>query len=279
MGTPVVNMAMLKLMLPVALLLAINLHSAEGQCQLPSEIATNGVAASGVFSTLSDVSQACTTACLRCGQAAAADMADTFTTGLDTAAEMTALANSICPAIAYSFVVHPTAQNTQLPSMGVAQATAAVATVPGMLVRADTGGTSTEAFEIVSHGFFTVNTVTQTAAGIATLTTGVQVCPCLTTTTGGTGSGANTCPICTCSYLGIPTMTPTQAPTSFPTQHVEIEETSSYSFSDDALSAGDIAGIVIGAVGGSFLFLLIGVLVGGMVGGKSAAPAAPAGQL
>jgi hypothetical protein len=36
---------------------------------------------------------------------------------------------------------------------------------------------------------------------------------------------------------------------------------------------------VIGAVGGSFLFLLVGVLVGGMVGGKSTAAAAPAGQL
>merc|ERR1719506_732897 len=271
---------MLKLTMPVALLLAINLHSTAGQCQLPAEYATNGVAASGIFTTLSDVSQACTTACLRCGQAVGADMTDTFTTALDTAAEMNALAQSICPAIAYSFIVHPAGQTANLPSIGVAQAAAATtpATIPGMLVRADTG--ATEVFEVVSHGFFSSNTVTQTAAGLANLATGAQVCPCLTTATGGTGAGANTCPICTCSFIGVPTMTPTQAPTSFPTQHLDTEEEgSSYSFSDDALSAGDIAGIVIGAVGGSFLLLLIGVLVGGMVGGKASAAAAPAGQL
>lgn len=74
---------------------------------------------------------------------------------------------------------------------------------------------------------------------------------------------------------------PNTTPTSFPTQHDDSAdaESTSYNFTDDALSAGDIAGIVIGAVGGSFLLLLVGVLVGGMVGGKSAAPAAPAGQL
>jgi len=251
-----------KLTISAVLLLASSLHSADAvACQLPSFYATNGVTASGQYTTMADSNtQACTTVCQQCGQTVGAATATTFTNGLDTVAEMNVLANSICPTITYVFTVSTTSAP---PFLG--------------------GGVGGAGSGIISSASTTLGAITSTGqtsdplqasnpAALGTANTHL-ICPCLVAT-------ANVCAICGCTDLGVPSAAPTSAPTTAPTIATNSPTDSwSIDLTDDALSAGDIAGIVIGAVGGSFLFLLIGVLVGGMVGGKSTTAAAPAGQL
>jgi len=267
MGATRSNMPSMKMSVSVAILLAISLHTTDGQCQLPTALTVDGVAASGLYTTLSDVSQDCTEACLVCEQAVGANTA-AAPTGLDTAAEMTALANSICPTIGYSFTVQGDGDPATIGIAGLA-AGADPATVEGLAAAA-----TTVTGAITSTGRFTFNGAS-VAGGANNLVSGGQVCQCLTTNT-------NTCQVCGCAFLGLPTAAPTSAPTTAPTVHTASPTDSSYWSvpKDDSLSAGDIAGIVIGAVGGSALFLLLGVLIGSMVGGKSGgSAAAPAGQL
>jgi len=247
-----------KLTISAVLLLASSLHSADAiVCQLPSAYATNGVTASGQYTTLSEntVGSLCANACQACGQTVGANTATTFANGLDTAAEMTTLANSICPTITYAFTV---AGTSTVPVIGVGTGIVSSAvTTTGAITSTGLAASPTLASDVT------------TAATVNTL----LVCPCLVAT-------SNYCPICGCTDLGVPSAAPTSAPTTAPTISTNSPTDSwSIDLTDDALSAGDIAGIVIGAVGGSFLFLLIGVLVGGMVGGKSTTAAAPAGQL
>jgi len=252
-----------KLTISAVLLLASSLHSADAiVCQLPSAYATNGVTASGQYTTLSEntVGSLCANACQACGQTVGAATADTFANGLDTVAEMTTLANSICPTITYVFTVATTGT---VPIIGIGDGAAG----SGILSSA-----STTTGAITSTGLAASPTLASIPTTAATVNT-LLVCPCLVAT-------SNYCPICGCTDLGVPSAAPTSAPTTAPTIATNSPTDAwSIDLSDDALSAGDIAGIVIGAVGGAFLLLLIGVLIGGMVGGKSATPAAPAGQL
>merc|ERR1712216_1065605 len=248
---------LLKLTISAVLLLASSLHSADAVvCQLPAAYATNGVTASGQYTTLASANaQTCATVCQQCGQTIGAPTATTFANGLDTVAEMTSLANSICPTITYAFTV---AADGALPFLGIGTGIASSA--------------STAVGAITSTGQAASPSIASdpTTVGSANI---LNVCPCLVATT-------NNCPICGCTDLGVPSAAPTSAPTTAPTMATNAPTDSwSIDLTDDALSAGDIAGIVIGAVGGSFLFLLVGVLVGGMVGGKSTTAAAPAGQL
>merc|ERR1712054_304409 len=261
MGAPTANMLAAKLTFSLAILFAISLPSTNGQCQLPSTHAVDGVAASGLYTTLSQILQTCTQACLVCGQTVGAATAAN-PTSFDTQAEMQALGATICPTVSYATTAATDGNPMQI---GITTVVAG----GGSLIRDATTSlmTSTGTHQ---GAFVTV------PAGVATLTGAGQVCQCLTT-------NSNTCQVCGCAFLGLPTSAPTSSPTTAPTVNTASPTDSSYwnvNLSDDSLSAGDIAGIVIGAVGGSFLFLLIGVLVGGMVGGKSAgAAAAPAGQL
>merc|ERR1712054_109080 len=251
MGAPTANMLAAKLTFSLAILFAISLPSTNGQCQLPSTHAVDGVAASELYTTLSQILQTCTQACLVCGQTVGAATAAN-PTSFDTQAEMQALGATICPTVSYATTAATDGNPMQI---GI---TTVVAAGGSSLIRDATTSlmTSTGTHQ---GAFVTV------PAGVATLTGAGQVCQCLTT-------NSNTCQVCGCAFLGLPTSAPTSSPTTAPTVNTASP--------DDSLSAGDIAGIVIGAVGGSFLFLLIGVLVGGMVGGKSAgAAAAPAGQL
>merc|ERR1712100_27758 len=267
MGATRSNMPSMKVMVSVAILLAISLHTTDGQCQLPAALAVDGVAGSGLYTTLSDVSQTCTEACLVCEQAVGANTA-AAPTGLATAAAMTSLANSICPTIGYTFTINGDGNPATIGIAGLA-AGADPATVAGLRAAA-----TTVTGAITSSGRFTAN-VASVAAGVNTLVSAGQVCQCLTT-------NANTCQVCGCAFLGLPTAAPTSSPTTAPTVHTVSPTEGSYWNvpADDSLSAGDIAGIVIGAVGGAFLFLLVGTLIGGMVGGKSGGTAAaPAGQL
>lgn len=235
------------------LVAVITLHSANADtCQLPYTSATNGVAATGLFSVLTEpiVANTCAVSCGICGQIVGALPTGTFANGLDTAAEMVALGNAICPQLTYTMTV---ATGDSLPLFGVPAlaATSIVLTSTGVSTKGD-----------VAYALTAPTTTTQV------------VCPCVANAAG------NLCSVCGCTDLGVPTAAPTTAPTTAPTVATNSPTDSvNYDFTSDDLSAGDIAGIVIGAVGGSFLFLLIGVLVGGMVGGKSSAPAAPAGQL
>merc|ERR1712086_338309 len=235
---------------------AINLHSTDAEpCQLPYTLATGTAnTATSAYTTMSTVQQNCAAACFACGQAVGADAADTAGSLLGTA--MSTLGTAICPSLTFA---PPTAD-----------AGADPASFTGTTVIL--AGTTTATIASLVAPAVTQAFVDVTSAGAAA--SPVQlICPCLT-------ASANTCAVCGCEDFGLPTTAPSMAPTSFPTQHTDDSSTTGdINLSDDSLSSGAIAGIVIGAVGGSFLFLLIGVLVGGMVGGKSTAAAAPAGQL
>jgi len=255
------------LMLALALVLAINLHGTNAQCQLPAanQVVADSTTAttttdSGTYTVLADVGMICARACDLCGQDVAA-VSGATPTGFRTAATVIALGQAICPVISYAAADAVAATN--FPALG------AGATLTGNTLSLSTYNAAN--VPILSTG---QNVLNQATVILTTANADMQaVCPCLVART-------NHCNTCTCASQGIPTAAPTGAPTTAPTINTASPTDSSYwTSSDDSLSSGDIAGIVIGAVGGSFLFLLIGVLVGGMVGGKSTAPAAPAGQL
>merc|ERR1712100_676715 len=224
MGATRSNMPSMKVMVSVAILLAISLHTTDGQCQLPAALAVDGVAGSGLYTTLSDVSQTCTEACLVCEQAVGANTA-AAPTGLATAAAMTSLANSICPTIGYTFTINANGNPATIGIAGLA-AGADPATVAGLRAAA-----TTVEGAITSTGRFTAN-VASVAAGVATLVSAGQVCQCLTT-------NSNTCQVCGCAFLGLPTSAPTSSPTTAPTVNTASPTDSSYwnvNLSDDSLS-------------------------------------------
>jgi len=255
------NMGAVKVVsVTVLVAIVINLHSTDGlACQLPQTFTTGAAStATSQYSTMSALNQNCASACFACGQVLGADTQPTSGSLTGTVMQTT-LGPAICPSLTYAA---PAAND----GTTAGSITAAFLSSTYTLNTANTAISIGSRQQQVTTVTFVDPTVAQVDATAALL-----ICPCLYAT-------ANTCPICGCDDLGLPTAAPTNSPTTAPTFATD-SPTNSINISDDSLSSGDIAGIVIGAVAGSFLFLLIGVLVGGMVGGKSAAPAAPAGQL
>merc|ERR1719198_2653042 len=232
-------MPSMKVMVSVAILLAISLHTTDGQaCQIPSEV----VISSSVANTVYNVLGAANTNC-------------------GTQATVNTVANAICPTITYSNLVAADAANN-LAGLGIG-VPAAVQTftangAAGGLGIAILGAnanlrTDREATVgmLVSNGRRTTG-----AADIAVnpgASTGIGfICPCLMA-----AATVNTCAICGCNNLGVPSAAPTAA-TGAPTSG----SSALFSSSDDSLSGGAIAGIVIGSIVGAALVIGAGVMIG-----------------
>merc|ERR1719506_3699673 len=126
-------MAMLKLMLPVALLLAINLHSTDGQaCSLLTPVASDAVLAP--YAMMGAPGTLCSVACPACGMTAIAAGTDdaSVTGGRFTNAVMQSLGVNMCPTITYTFAAR-TAAASNIAAFGIGEPDT-VNTAPGMMV-------------------------------------------------------------------------------------------------------------------------------------------------
>jgi len=269
------NMAVIKLV-PVTLLLAIafNLHHADAACRFDVPTNTAQQTMGSMWSVMSGTITAagaatvetCTAACQACGAATVGT--DTGANGMgpapayDTIAEMTAFAQSVCPTITYTVtqgVLAAAACPIGDPRLGAPASTLTQASAQ----EAGADGNSLQAINVAAIASCEGAALAVTAWADLAPAAAIfgQMCPCTTTTAMNAVSAA--CPVCGCAALGIPTAAPTAAPTLAPTsQSPTTTESWSYSSTDNELSGGAIAGIVIGSVVGAALIIGAGVMIG-----------------
>jgi len=248
------------------LILVCNLHSIDAAtCRIPDpgRIPALGGTGGDVYSLLSAANQACTAACTTCGQAActAARAANAVagiistTAGVNGCPTMRQLGFEICPTITFNNDADSPAADGESFFQSVTGMTFATHQTTGIDFAA--AYQSTPQFSNVA------NTPERLLVGQAGLLTyananSLTVCPCI-------GPVTTTCPICGCNDFGMPTSAPTGIPTMAPTaasSTTDLGQTFSASRSDDSLSGGAIAGIVIGSVVGAALVIGAGVMIG-----------------
>jgi len=270
MGATTSNMSSMKMTVLVAILLAISLRTTDGQaCQIPSEVVISASIANTVYNTLGAAGSDCQTACQACGQTVAGGV-DSGQTNFATQAQVDVVANAICPAITYSNLVAVDAANN-LAGLGIG----VPATVQTFTANGVVGGlgiatlTTTANFrtdreatvgQLVSNGRRSMGAGNDLAANPGGATGIGYICPCLMA-----AASVNSCAICGCVNIGVPTAAPTAIPTTVPTAATGAPTSGSnalFSSSDDSLSGGAIAGIVIGSIVGAALVIGAGVMIG-----------------
>lgn len=270
-------MAVIKLV-SVTLLLAIafNLHHADAACRLAVPTNTAQVSMADMWSVMSGTISAagaatvetCTAACTACG--AAGIGSDSGANGVgpapayDTIAEMQAFAQTICPTITYTVTQSATDAANNVCTAGdprIGAPTATLTQASAQEFGAD--GNNLQALNSAAVSSCEGQAAAATAWADLAAAAAIfgQICPC------DVGSAMNAvstaCPVCGCAELGIPTAAPTVAPTLAPTsQSPTTTESWSYSSTDNELSGGAIAGIVIGSVVGAALIIGAGVMIG-----------------
>lgn len=248
------------------LILVCNLHSIDAAtCRIPDpgRIPALGGTGGDVYSLLSAANQACTAACTTCGQTActAARAANAVagiistTAGQNGCPTMRQLGFEICPTITFNTETDSPAADGESFFQSVTAMTFATHPTTGINFAA--------AYQATPQFSNVANTPERLLVGQAGLLTyanagSLTVCPCV-------GPVTTTCPICGCNDFGMPTSAPTGIPTMAPTaasSTTDLGETFSASRSDDSLSGGAIAGIVIGSVVGAALVIGAGVMIG-----------------
>jgi len=269
MGATRSNMPSMKVMVSVAILLAISLHTTDGQaCQIPSEVVITSSVVNTVYNVLGAANTNCGTACPACGQTVAAAV-DTVQTNFATQAQVDLVANAICPTITYSNLVAVDGANN-LAGLGIGvpatvQTFTANGAAGGLGVAIATANTNLRTDREATLGQLVSNGRRTTGAADIAVNPGAStgigfICPCLMA-----AATVNTCAICGCNNLGVPSAAPTAIPTTAPTAATGAPTSGSnalFSSSDDSLSGGAIAGIVIGSVVGAALVIGAGVMIG-----------------
>jgi hypothetical protein len=234
--------------------LASSFHSADANCQLQKIYGTTVVPLTGTpltmgaYNVLSDSGGICTAACSACGQSAG--ISDSLLgDAIFPAAIVEGIGAGICPTITFTDTVALTVPADNCPGLGIGPVATAVS---GIRFNAgSTGG-------LISQGLSGDNAVVvcNSAATVANI---AKFCNCVTT-------NVNTCSFCGCADLGIPTSAPTGIPTTAPTAATSSPTSGGNSItggnSDDSLSGGAIAGIVIGSIVGAALVIGAGVMIG-----------------
>jgi len=242
-----------KLTISAVLLLASSLHSADAAaCQLRQIYGTTAVpltttpATMGEYNTLGLPNTACAAACTACG-GNTVGAEDGAGTGANFPTEtVQAIGSGICPTINFATTVAG-ATATSCPGLGIN----AVATAPGLLFAAGvTGALTSSGIHCIAGDPVGCNDV------VAVANVG-HICNCLT-------ANPNSCAYCGCNDLGVPTAAPTAIPTTAPTAATSSPTNGGAitASSDDSLSGGAIAGIVIGSVVGAALVIGAGVMIG-----------------
>jgi len=271
MGAHRTNMVSAKLFC-VALLVAvaINLHSTDAACSLPVPTDTAAAAQTSLFQVMTtEATETCAAACTACGMNLGADAGIAgiaAAPSYNTQALMNALGTSLCPNIAYNTAQTANAGDDTAcpagnPRFNVPAVTAQPAAYPTTVNIAGgmtaTGQTSCTVFDGTSIEAWTAATAMFGA-----------ICACLvdaTNTCARTTSPASG-GICGCTDFGVPTLAPTGIPTSAPTvvtsSPVSDGSTWSVTGTDNDLSGGAIAGIVIGSIVGAALVIGAGVMIG-----------------
>jgi len=241
-----------KLAISAVVLLAFSHHFTDATCQLAQSYGATAVPQSGnaetigQYNTVGDAGATCTTACGACGQAVG--IVDSENGDIFPVTVMTGIAQGICPTINYGFTAAAT-DAVNCPGFGAAP----VQTAPGVLYSSGvTGGLN-------SQGVFGKADGAVTCFNAAAVTGLAKICSCVT-------DNRNTCSFCGCADFGIPTAAPTAIPTTAPTAATSSPTTGGNAItggsSDDSLSGGAIAGIVIGSVVGAALIIGAGVMIG-----------------